>query len=152
MLELVPIVFSEACEFVSKHHRHHKKPVGHKFSIAAAIDGVIVGVVMVGRPVGRHDDNGWTLEVNRLCTTGEKNACSFLYRAAWRVAKNLGYKRLITFILNTENGASLRASGFTLIGEAGGKSWSVKSRPRVDKSPQQLKMRYELTNKQNQGK
>lgn len=143
-LQLCPISFVEACEFVKQYHRHHKPPTGHKYSIAASIDGKIVGVVMVGRPVGRFDDNGWTLEVNRLCTDGTKNACSFLYRAAWRVAKNLGYKKLITFILDTENGASLKASGFKEIGKAGGKSWSVKSRPRVDTAPKQYKIRFEL--------
>ena len=62
-----------------------------KFSIAAAVDGEIVGVAIVGRPVSRYLDDGWTLEVNRLCTNGYRNACSFLYSAAWRAARNLGY-------------------------------------------------------------
>lgn len=92
----------------------------------------MVGVVIVGRPVARRLDTGYTLEVNRLCSIGTKNACSMLYSAAWRVAKNLGYKRLVTYILSSENGASLYASNWKLVGEAGGGNWNVKSRPRVD--------------------
>lgn len=94
MLDLVPVTFREANAFVEQHHRHHGKVVGHKFSIAAADTetGEIVGVAIVGRPVSRHLDDGWTLEVNRLCTNGRKNACSMLYAAAWRAARAMGYK------------------------------------------------------------
>lgn len=88
------------------------------------MNGEIVGVAIVGRPVSRYLDDGWTLEVNRLCTDGTKNACSFLYFAAWRVAKNLGYKKLITYILDSENGASLKASGWKCVGKCGGKCWT----------------------------
>lgn len=142
-LEIVPIKQKEANAFVLAHHRHHKPVVGSVFQIACAVDGKVVGVVIVGRPVSRHLDNGWCLEVNRLCTIGTPNACSMLYSAAWRVAKSLGYRRLITYILDTEKGISLKAAGWKLIGEAGGKSWNVKSRPRVDKSPQQKKLLFE---------
>ena len=143
MIELVPINFDEAQEFVRKFHRHHKPSIGHKYSIAAAIDGNIVGVVIVGRPVARRLDNGFTLEVTRLCTTVEKNVCSFLYAAAWRVAKNLGYRRLITYILKLEPGTSLAAAGWKALYETPGKSWSVPSRPRVDKHSLQTRILYE---------
>lgn len=111
MLELVPITLKEANFFVEQHHRHHKPVTGHKFSIAASDGEKIVGVAIVGRPVSRYLDDGWTLEVNRLCTDGTKNACSFLYSAAWRAAKNMGYKKLITYILQSENGARRRPAG-----------------------------------------
>lgn len=142
-LELVPINFDEACEFVKQYHRHHKPPVGHKFSIGLSDGEKIIGVVMVGRPVARRLDNGMTLEVNRLATDGTKNACSKLYAAAWRAAKAMGYKLLITYILDTEPGTSLKAAGWKEIGRAGGLSWNVKSRPRVDVSPKQYKIRYD---------
>ncbi len=87
---------------------------------------------MVGRPVARHSDNGFTLEVNRVCTDGAHNACSMLYGASWRAAKALGYRRLITYTLPSEGGASLRAAGWKLIGERGGGNWNVRSRPRID--------------------
>lgn len=131
-LEIVPITQKEANAFVKKHHRHHKPVVGSKFQIACAKEGEIVGVVIVGRPVARKLDNGWTLEVNRLCTVGEKNVCSMLYSAAWRVAKNMGYKRLITYILSQENGVSLNAAGWKCLGAAGGGNWNCETRPRVD--------------------
>jgi hypothetical protein len=134
----------EANEFVAQHHRHHKPVVGHKFSIGAALaDGRIVGVCIIGRPVARARDDGLTLEVTRLATDGTKDACSFLYGAARRAAFALGYKRLGTYILASEPGTSLLAAGWRCLGESGGGSWSVKSRPRVDKAPLQAKMLYE---------
>lgn len=142
MLELSPITLAEANEFVSQYHRNHKPVVGHKYSIAVN-NGTIRGVVIVGRPVSRHLDNGWTLEVNRCCTDGTKNACSMLYAAAWRAAKAMGYKRLITYTLPQEGGASLRASGWKLLGEAGGGNWNCKSRPRIDTDHQQAKFIWE---------
>ena len=144
MLELVPITLKEANFFVEQHHRHHKPVTGHKFSIAASDGEKIVGVAIVGRPVSRYLDDGWTLEVNRLCTDGTKNACSFLYSAAWRAAKNMGYKKLITYILQSENGASLKASGWKCVGEAGGKRWTGKRRPEADLYPAQMKLKFEI--------
>lgn len=131
-LQIIPISFKEAIEFVKLNHRHHKPPVGHKFSIAVSDGQKIVGVSMVGRPVARHLDNGWTLEVNRLCTDGTKNVCSMLYGASWRAAKALGYKKLVTYILNTETGVSLSASGWKCIGQVSGRGWDSKGRPRVN--------------------
>lgn len=158
-LEIVPITQKEANAYVAKFHRHHRPVVGSIFQIAcsAVYDACevvsrqeikiyeVVGVAIVGRPVSRHFDNGWTLETNRCCTDGTPNACSKLYGAAWRVCRELGYKRLITYILNSEPGTSLRAAGWKCLGEAGGGSWSVKSRPRVDKHPLQTKLLYEAT-------
>ena len=142
-LEIVPITQKEANEFVRKYHRHHKPVVGSVFQIACSMNDEVCGVVIVGRPVARRLDNGWTLEVNRCCTDGTKNACSLLYSAAWRVAKNLGYRKLITYILNTENGTSLKAAGWKCIGERGGGNWNVKSRPRVDTLLTQKKILFE---------
>lgn len=146
MLEIVPIDFSEAKVFIEEHHRHHVPPIGHKFSIGLSDGERIVGVVTVGRPVSRHLDDGSTLEVNRLCVLdGIKNGCSKLYAAAWRVTKNLGYKKLITYILSSESGTSLYASGWRMVGTNNGGSWSVKSRPRVDKHPLQNKIKFEIS-------
>ena len=130
-MRVTPIELSEANAFVSKFHRHHKPVVGHKFSIAVSND-VVCGVAIVGRPVSRHLDNGLTLEVNRCCTDGTRNAWSMLYSAAWKAAKALGYMRLITYTLPEEGGASLRGAGWTLVGLRGGGNWNVKSRPRID--------------------
>jgi hypothetical protein len=131
-LRITPINLDEANAFVATHHRHHKPVPGAKFSIAVSDDDRVRGVAIVGRPVARMSDNGYTLEVNRCCTDGARNACSMLYGAAWRAAKALGYKRLVTYTLPEEGGVSLRAAGWTLIGERGGGNWNVASRPRVD--------------------
>lgn len=109
-MEITPITLAEANQYVAEHHRHHKPVPGAKFSIAAREADKVVGVVIVGRPVSIMLDKGWTLEVNRLCTDGSKNACSMLYGAAWRAAKAMGYRQLITYTLPEEGGGSLRAS------------------------------------------
>jgi hypothetical protein len=120
-LTVVPCDFSDACAFVSRHHRHHKPPIGHKFSLAVVDeDGEIRAVCVVGRPVARGNDDGMTLEVTRLASDGCRNACSCLYGAAWRAAKALGYRRLVTYILSDEPGTSLKASGWRCLGERGG--------------------------------
>lgn len=143
MLKLVPVTLAAANAFVSTHHRHHRPVTGHKFSLGCEQDGRLVGVAIVGRPVSRYLDNGVTLEVNRLCTTGEKNACSFLYGAAARAAKALGYRKIITYTLDTEPGTSLRAAGWACAGLAGGKRWTGQRRPAADLYPPQMKLRYE---------
>lgn len=142
-LEVCPMTLKEANAFVEQHHRHHKPVVGHKFSIGCTDGKEIVGVAIVGRPVARHLDDGWTLEVNRLCTDGTYNACSMLYAAAWRAARAMGYRRLVTYILDSESGTSLKASGWKCVGQAGGLRWTGKRRPEVDLYPAQMKIRFE---------
>src|ERR1700675_963842 len=119
----------EANAFVTEHHRHHKRVVGHVFSIGAALDGKIVGVAIVGRPVARGRDDGVTAEVTRLATDGTRNACSFLYGASARAAFALGFKRIGTYILASEPGTSLTGAGWRMVGETGGGSWSRGDRP-----------------------
>lgn len=144
MLEICPITLKEANAFVEQHHRHHGPTVGHKFSIGLSDGEKIVGVAIVGRPVSRHLDDGWTLEVNRLCTDGTRNACSMLYAAAWRAARAMGYRKLITYILDSESGTSLRAAGWRCVGQAGGLRWTGKRRPEVDLCPAQMKIKFEI--------
>jgi hypothetical protein len=131
-LDVTPISLGEANAYVTNLHRHHKPVPGAKFCIAASCDEAVVGVVIVGRPVARGNDDGWTLEVNRCCTDGTRNACSLLYGAAWRAAKAMGYRRLITYTLPEEGGASLRGAGWRLIGKRGGGNWNTPARPRID--------------------
>ncbi len=146
-LTIIPCELDDANAFVCRHHRHHGRCTGHKFSLAVVDEeGTIRGVAIIGRPVARRLDNGLTLEVNRVATDGCPNACSALYGAARRACFALGYKRLITYVLDTEPGTSLRAAGWKCIGKAGGGSWHTptSNRPRVDKHPTQMKMRWEV--------
>ena len=133
-MRVVPITLRAAKEFVTAHHRHNKAPVGHKFSIGLQLDwGLLVGVACAGRPVARHFDDGFTLEVNRTCTLGDQNANSMLYGAVWRAAKAMGYRACITYTQHGESGASLRAAGWVRVKELKpNKGWDTPSRPRKD--------------------
>lgn len=145
MLEITPITLKEANAFVTQYHRHHGPTVGHKFSIAVKDkdNDRLVGVAICGRPVSRYLDDGRTLEINRLCTDGTHNVCSMLYGAAYRAAIAMGYQRVITYILESESGTSLKASGYICEGAAGGLEWTGKRKPRsAEQYPHQLKQRW----------
>lgn len=144
MLELRPCDFRTACQFVAEHHRHRKPPAGHKFSIACYDGERLCGVVMAGRPVSRYLDDGLTLEVNRCCTDGAKNACSMLYGAACRAAKALGYRRIITYTKKSEPGTSLKASNWVYDGEAGGTHWTGKRYANRDPQTDEMKVRWHI--------
>lgn len=143
-LRIVPVKFADACAFVSTWHRHHAQPRGHKFSVGVVDEADrLVGVAIVGRPIARLYDDGMTLEVNRTATDGTANANSALYGAAWRAAKALGYRRLVTYTQKGETGASLRAAGWRVIAERPPRpGWNMPSRPRenrgVDHMPRML--------------
>jgi hypothetical protein len=143
-LTLQPITFKEACEFIKVHHRHHLPPQGWKFGIAVNDGEKVVGVITIGRPVARMLDDGWTLEVTRCATDGTRNAPSMLYGAAKRAAFALGYKRIITYTLQSESGTSLISSNWRCLGEAGGGSWTRDARPRVDQHPTEGKTLWEV--------
>lgn len=142
MLEIRPLHLSEAKEYVSQYHRHNIPPVGGKFAVGCYHDDELCGVAICGRPVARKSDNGRTLEIYRCCTDGTYNACSKLYGAVCRIARDMGYKRVITYTLSSENGSSLRASNFENEGEAGGLAWTGSRRRDYYVSPQEMKIRW----------
>jgi hypothetical protein len=143
-LTIVPITLHEANAFVERFHRHHQAARGCRFCIAVADeDGRIRGVAIVGRPVARRLDDGYTAEVLRLATDGCPNACSALYAASWRAARAQGFRKLGTYILASEPGTSLRAAGWRLVGQRGGGSWSRSGRPRIDTHPTEQKQLWE---------
>jgi hypothetical protein len=144
-LQIVPCSISDANAFVRQHHRHHRPVHEARFAIAAARNDKVVGVAIVGNPVARLLADGWTAEVVRLTTDGTRNCCSMLYRACWRICRNMGYRKLITYTLPEEGGSSLRGAGFRCLGVCGGGTWDRRLRPRVDKHPTQGKLRWEVT-------
>ena len=124
------VTLKEAQCFVEKNHRHLSAPFIHKFSIGLEDDGELIGVAIVEIPKARESMDGETLEITRLCTLGQKNACSKLYAACIKAARALGAKRIITYTLESEDGASLKASGFDYEGLCGGGHWNIgKTRP-----------------------
>lgn len=140
-MTIKPITFRTACDFINKYHRHHKATVGCKFSIGLFDGDKMVGCAVCGRPVSRYLDDGLTCEINRLCTDGTRNACSMLYGACCRVAKEMGYKLIITYILESENGASLKASNFKYDGIRGGLKWTG-VRDKKQEIPHEMKQRW----------
>lgn len=141
-MNATPLTQRQAAEYITLNHRHHKPARGDVFRIGAEIEGKLVGVIQCGRPVNRYLDDGRTLEATRLCTDGTRNVCSFLYAKAARIAKEIGYKRIYTYILDSETGASLRAAGWKLDGMTQGGSWDCPSRSRTDKAPTCPKQRW----------
>ena len=144
---LKPLSQRAAKAFIDEHHRHHKSSRGDVFRIGLMHEEELIGVIQVGRPVARLLDDGYTLEVTRLCVLdGYKNACSMLYSRAWRAGKALGYTRIVTYILEIEAGVSLAAAGW--VKEPRRKNantdWNCQSRPREQQSLYQelQKIRY----------
>lgn len=133
----------EANAYIDRHHRHSPIVVGYRFALGAAFGEDLAGAAIVGRPVARGLQDGWTLEALRVCSTGERNVCSFLYGACWRAARALGYHRLVTYTLQSESGASLRAAGYRVVGEVKGRQWDCPSRPRDPNDPQD-RFRWEV--------
>lgn len=141
-LVIRPCTLKEAADFVNLRHRHHRASVGGKFSICVAgADGIAHGYAICGRPVARRLDNGLTLEITRVCTDGTRNACSKLYGACLRIARDMGYRRVITYTLESEDGASLKASNFINEGEAGGLHWTGRRDTGIS-IPHEMKTRW----------
>lgn len=145
MLSIRPIHIKDAKEYVRQYHRHNIPPVGGKFAISCYDGDRLCGVAICGRPTARYSDNGTTLEIYRNCTDGTKNACSKLYGACIRVARGMGYKKIITYTLESENGASLRASNFTFVGVSGGIAWTGKRKRDYYVSPEEMKNKWEVS-------
>jgi hypothetical protein len=132
-LHLVPVRSRAAREFITLHHRHHRPPAGQVFAVGVADGDELVGVLTAGRPVARHLDDGWTLEVTRSCVAPDvRNANSMLYAAAWRAAQALGYGRLVTYTQAGETGASLRGAGWLVVRELPARAgWDTPTRRRM---------------------
>ena len=128
VMVIKPCELKDANTYIAKLHRHHKPIAGHRFSIAAWKDGVMVGVATVGRPVARMTNQKTVLEVTRLCTDGTRNACSILYAAAARIGRTIGYESIQTFILESAPGTSLKAAGWKPVAMSPGGDWNRPSR------------------------
>jgi hypothetical protein len=129
--------------FVAQLHRHSKPVRGQKFSVAVGDDCGIHGVAIAGRPVARELQDGYTIEILRVCTDGARNACSKLYGACCRAGGALGYLLAITYTLASEGGASLRAAGFRKVAEVKDRQWDCASRPREERDLVGDKVRWE---------
>lgn len=143
-LQIRPIHLKHAREFVAQHHRHNIPPTGGKFAVSCYDDDRLCGVAICGRPVARKLDDGMTLEIYRNCTDGTRNACTKLYGSCNRIARDMGYRRVITYTLESEDGASLRAANFACAGLAGGKQWTGERKRDYYIAPPENKKRWEI--------
>jgi len=144
-LRIVPCTVAEAKNFVDRVHRHHVASLSARYCVAVVdITGMVRGVAMVGRPVARLLDDGWTLEVTRVATDGCENACSSLYGAARRIASALGYNKLVTYTRADEPGVSLVAAGWKNEGAIRARSWNMPNRSRVDKTEVVRRQRWSI--------
>jgi hypothetical protein len=142
-IEIRPLTISQANEMVGKLHRHHKPVIGHRFSVGAYINNILVGAAIVGRPVSRELDQYMIAEVTRLVTDGTPNVCSFLYSAVARIAKEMGFDKIQTYILSTEPGTSLIAAGWEYEISTSGGNWNYSWRKgRREDQPMIMKSRY----------
>lgn len=148
-LELIPVDQAEVFAFIRLHHRHHIPPPGDILRVGVVARegekrGCLVGVATWGRPTARGLNDGFTAEITRVCSDGTTNVCSMLYGACVRMALAAGYRKVVTYVLASEGGASAKAAGFRVVAEVKGRSWSCRSRPRTDKHPTQDKLRLEI--------
>ena len=144
---IIPMTLKDANAFVTANHRHHDSVTGCKFAVGLSkvVDGeeVLIGTAICGRPISRVLDDGYTLEINRLCVTEHGNCCSMLYGACSRIAKDMGYRKIITYILESEPGTSLKASNFVLEdASCGGTNWTGSRKRKNNTVPEELKQRW----------
>lgn len=150
-LKPLPLVLNEANAFVERHHRHSLPVVGCRFAIGASDGENLVGVAIVGRPIARLLQDGFTAEVLRCCVLPEapRNAPSFLYGRCWRIWQQMGGDRLVTYTLERESGASLRGAGWKILGtkepvqEGGG--WQNRPGRRWQQHQAELRLRWEAS-------
>ena len=126
-LQTVPFTPAQANRIVERLHRHHGAlPLGYaQICIGAVSDGRLCGVSMTGRPTNRNNDDGQTMEVLRLATDGTRNASSFLLGASANAAKASGAWRILTYTLDSETGASLRAVGWIMEQSGIHSNWTI---------------------------
>lgn len=147
-LTAVPMKLKEAAEYVRNFHRHNKPPTGGLFAVGVSDGYQLVGVAIVSRPVSRQLDNGETVEVVRCCVHDDapKGSCSFLYARCWQAAKALGWKRCVTYTLQSESGASMRGAGWKIVAElqgSTGKAWQTRAGRDWQEVTGQSKFRWE---------
>ena len=147
-LHPTPITLKEAAGYVEKYHRHNGPPKFHKYSLCLTTpdEPEPVGVAIASTPKARHQADGVTLEINRVCTDSRySDACSKLYALTIRAGRAIGYSRFITYSLPDESASSLKAVGFLLDGETSVNQhgWDSPSRPRVSTVyPKGTKLRW----------
>jgi hypothetical protein len=129
---VVPLSLRAANDFVEKHHRHSSRTSndGGKFAIGLELDGELVGVAIVGRPVARLLQQPGTAELLQCCVKegAPVGAGKKLNARCKRIWQLMGGTRLVTYTLASESGGSLSGSGFTREADVPGRQWNGSKR------------------------
>lgn len=135
--EIAPITGKAACKWIAETHRHLDAPQGALFAVAVNYNRRMVGAATAGNPPRVWQGSGRFVITRCAVLPGldpvgnhAAPACTMLYGALCRAGKALGYTEAWTYTLPGENGASLRAAGFTYMGETAGGEWDRPSRSR----------------------
>lgn len=140
-LSLLPVTQEQAQSFMRR-HRHSRVPRRFICAVGVAKEGGLVGVACLERPKAPALCDGYTVEISRVCTDGTFNACSMLYGAMRRVAAGLGYRRVVTYTLDVESGASVRASGFVRVADVNGEDWNRRRLAAQGHQPDMYEQKY----------
>ena len=144
-MRAVPLEQKDANAFVAEHHRHHAPVKRDKWRFGVVDgDGKLIGVLHAAKPIARLLDDGKTIEIVRCCSDGTKNLCSFMLGRARRIAKAMGYRKMISYILETELGTSYKAAGWHKEADIRGHTWNTPGRPRETAAPVCDKQRWAL--------
>lgn len=131
-LVIVPIRLSTARAFIAWTREEPLSPHEAIFAIGANTGtGVLVGVVMMGRPIANALDDGRTVQITDLATDGTPKAGAALLCAARWVALAMGYGRLIDCASGGRAGASVCSAACGQRGRGGtGCAWAGMGRVR----------------------
>ena len=143
-MRVLPITIGEARAHIERHHSHHHAPPGGLFACAVAKGDRVVCAAIFGRPVARKLDAVATVgELTRVASDGTRHAASMCIAAATRAALALGYRRILSYTIYGESGASYLAAGWHITGLTGGfDGWN--SRPgRSTATTTAVKVRWE---------
>lgn len=130
MMIVRPCTVKRAIKFVAAVHRRLPKIQGAMWAVRVLRDGEIVGVACVGNPARELMEDGVLCVLRVAVIEGNPNACSMLYGACSRAARDMGATDCVTYTHLDEPGTSLRAAGWIDGGETEGGEWGREDRPR----------------------
>lgn len=94
MLEITPIMKREAYTLIERWERYNVQFNRPLFALACSDGAEIVGVAVTGLPAAFAFNDGWTTELQIFAKT--KEAERALTGAAWRAARAIGYRRMVS--------------------------------------------------------
>lgn len=108
-----PVGLDDANLFITEHHRYLGRLHRCRFGLQAFHRGQVVGVILTTPPTNNKVDDGVTLEIARLCThLAPYQTASALVSRVCRIAKLMGFERVITYVDAEQAGISYTSVNF----------------------------------------